>query len=67
MKKGNLEITHKGIAVVSAIQSGLCPKIEGGWDTDAFEKFWEKYKSDLKEYRQKLPRRLRLRFDEQCD
>ncbi len=64
MSKKSIDLlSHKGVAVISAIQSGLCPEVEGGWDTDDFEKFWTKYQADLEEYRKKLPRKLRLAFD----
>lgn len=62
-KKGVTLLTHKGLAVISAIQSGLCPKTEEGWDTNGFEKFWAKYQDDLADYRKKLPRKLRSAFD----
>ncbi len=62
-KKEVTLLTHKGLAVISAIQSGLCPETDKGWDTDGFEKFWAKYQEDLEEYREKLPRKLRLAFD----
>ena len=31
----------KGIAMIAAKESGLLPEIPGGWDTEAFERFWD--------------------------
>lgn len=42
-----LRITTKGIAVVLAIENGLCPKIKGGYDITKFEKFWEAFESQV--------------------
>lgn len=36
-------ITDKGAAVLAAIDAGLIPETEGGYDIGAFEKFWELY------------------------
>lgn len=44
-------ISEKGIAVLSAIDVGLCPKTEEGYETDIFEKFWEKFMDGLVEQR----------------
>ena len=68
MSKKSIDLlSHKGVAVISAIQSGLCLEVEGGWDTDDFEKFWGKYQINLQEYRLKLPRKIRSRFDKNCN
>lgn len=48
MKKRKLmEITPKGLAVISAVQNGLAPAVEGGYDTDNFERFWKQLEEDL--------------------
>mgnify|MGYP005772437537 CR=1 FL=1 len=36
-------LTPKGIATICAIDSGLLPKVDGGWDDTAFNKFWEQF------------------------
>lgn len=49
-KEISVQLTQKGIAIVAAIESGLLPKTDNGWDDTAFEKFWEKYEKMLAEY-----------------
>lgn len=48
-KKTNkaIYLTNKGIAVIAAIESGLLPKVDGGWDDTAFQKFWSLYEKML--------------------
>lgn len=36
---GIVSITTKGIAFYLAMKNGVCPKIEGGYDTTQFEIF----------------------------
>ena len=50
MKISYVRITPKGIAVVDAIDAGLLPKTEDGWDDSAFEVFWEKFSLHLEEH-----------------
>lgn len=50
------EITDKGLAVIAAIESGLMPEVEGGWDDTKFNEFWEKYQSSLHERKKKKDR-----------
>lgn len=38
-----LVLSNKGLAYYLACKHGLCPKIEGGYDTTNFDKFWEEY------------------------
>ena len=33
----------KGQALMSAISAGMLPEVDGGWDTDAFDKFWDDF------------------------
>lgn len=37
------KLTEKGKAYYLACKHGLCPKIEGGYDTTNFDKFWEEF------------------------
>lgn len=41
--------TNKGLAMIAAIQSGLLPEVDGGWDDTKFHLFWEKYQGFLDE------------------
>lgn len=43
-------LTDKGIAIIAAIESGLLPEVEGGWDDTAFQKFWSLYEKMLAEH-----------------
>ena len=47
---GCISISAKGLALLCAIDAGLCPEIEDGYDIEAFEHFWAKYEADLAEY-----------------
>lgn len=40
-------ITDKGIALLAAIDAGLCKKTDKGYDITEFTKFWELYQKDL--------------------
>lgn len=41
---GLIHLSDKGIALLAAIEAGICPKIEnGGHDIATFELFWEIY------------------------
>lgn len=50
MKILHVRITPKGIAVIDAIDAGLLPETEDGWDDSAFEVFWEKFSTHLEEH-----------------
>lgn len=39
-------LTPKGAAVMFAIEAGLLPKVCGGWDPTAFDRFWEALSSE---------------------
>ena len=41
--------TDKGLAMIAAIQSGLLPEVDGGWDDTKFHLFWKKYQDFLDE------------------
>lgn len=36
-------VTDKGVALLAAIEAGLVPQAEDGYDIEPFEKFWEIY------------------------
>lgn len=44
---GKLQLTTKGIAFYLAMKHGVCPKIDGGYDTTKFEKFWDEFEPHL--------------------
>ena len=48
MKQCKAFITLKGRAVLSAVNAGLLPKIDGGWDDTAFIRFWESFEPELR-------------------
>lgn len=48
-------ITLKGIAVVQAVEAGLCPEAEDGYDDSAFLKFWDTFEPELWKYVQEHP------------
>lgn len=58
MKK--VQLTEKGHAIIVAIESGLLPRVEGGWDDTAFNKFWDKYSADLIKRVPKVKKLLKL-------
>ena len=41
-------LTHRGLATVLAVQEGVIPKCEGGYDNEAFERFWTRYEEESK-------------------
>lgn len=45
-------ITTKGIALLAAIEAGICPKVDEGYNTDAFELFWSKFETELAKKRE---------------
>lgn len=47
-KKKIVSLTPRGLAVVLAIQAGIIPKCEGGYDTAAFDRFWDRYELEVK-------------------
>lgn len=51
LSKAKIELssTLKGIAITAAIESGLLPKVDGGWDDSNFKVFWDKFEKALKE------------------
>ena len=51
MKK--IRLTEKGLAVLAAIECGLCPKVEGGYNTEKFDEFWDLYEKMLADYKQR--------------
>ena len=40
-------ITSKGRALLAAIDAGLIQEVEGGWDDEAFNRFWEAFTRNL--------------------
>ena len=46
---GKYYLTLKGIATIAAIESGLLKKVEGGWDNEKFNIFWEKVEQEMTE------------------
>ena len=42
-----IRITEKGRAILLAIECGLCPEVEGGYNDEAFDLFWELYMKKL--------------------
>lgn len=36
-----------GLALLAAVETELVPKVEGGWDTEQFEKFWQLFGKKL--------------------
>ena len=50
----NLVLSNKGLAIKAAIESGMLPEVDGGWDDSVFNVFWEKYENYLKQYRKSL-------------
>lgn len=48
-EKKIVSLTPRGLAVVLAIQEGVIPRCEGGYDTAAFERFWDRYESEVKD------------------
>lgn len=40
-------LTPKGIATLSAIEAGLLPKVDGGWDNSLFNRFWSLYEKRM--------------------
>lgn len=45
--KEGAEITPKGLALIAAIQNGLAEEVEGGYNVDKFNRFWEQIEDDL--------------------
>lgn len=45
-----IRITKRGIAVLCAIESGLVHRVEGGYDTEAFDRFFDSYEQRLKDH-----------------
>ena len=45
----DLNLTPKGIATMCAIESGLLPKVDGGWDDSHFNEFWELFEKVMVE------------------
>lgn len=48
-EKGNLYVTPKALAMMAAIESGLLPEVEGGWDDTKFQIFWNRFVNQLSE------------------
>lgn len=53
----------KGCALLAAIDAGLLPKIDGGWDDQAFEQFWRNFMDNLR----KADEKLNNQDDHSCD
>lgn len=51
-------VTQKGLAVSAAIESGMCKKVDGGYDTSEFERFWSLY--ELKQARKDADDRSKM-------
>lgn len=45
-----LNLTLKGFALLAARESGLIPKVKGGWDDTKFNKFWELFGKELESH-----------------
>jgi len=60
MQNNKLRLTEKGYAIIVAIESGLLPRVEGGWDDTVFNKFWDKYSADLIKRVPKVKKLLKL-------
>lgn len=41
------KVTPKGMAIVAAIESGLLPEMEDGWDDTVFQLFWDRFEDLL--------------------
>ena len=48
-KEVSLDLTQKGLAMIAAIESGLLPKVKGGWDDAYFKIFWNTFEKLLNE------------------
>ena len=48
MEKGKIFLTWRGLATYAAIESGLLPEVEGGWDNTAFERFLDLFEKLLR-------------------
>lgn len=46
-EKPNCYLTDKGLAVTAAVESGLLPRVDGGWDDTKFNEFWQRYEELL--------------------
>ena len=47
-KQANIRLSNKGIALLAAIETGLCPRNDdGGYDITAFTHYWELYQEML--------------------
>ena len=43
------DVSMKGLAVLAAVDAGILPKVNGGWDDTSFNKFWELFEKSLLE------------------
>lgn len=41
------KLTTKGAAYYLAVKHGLCPEVEGGYDTQKFDKFWDEFEFSI--------------------
>lgn len=48
MKGEKISITLKGRALVDAVDSGLIPETDDGWDDTGFLRFWELFEPELR-------------------
>ena len=46
-KEASYDLTPKGLAMIAAVESGLLPKVKGGWDDADFKIFWNEFEKLL--------------------
>ena len=62
-----LKITLKGRAVIAAVDAGLLPEVDGGWDDTGFLRFWEEFEPDLRKEIQKEVNHTVMVLCQQCE
>ena len=45
--KSRMVVSPKGLALIAAVETGLLPEVDGGWDDRAFERFWTRFTQEL--------------------
>lgn len=60
-------VSTKGIAMIAAMDSGLCPEHDGKMNYSAFEKFWKQYQIGLFQHGLYDSDELWKMFNQQCD
>ena len=67
-KAYRVRLTHKGLALIAAIETGLLPEIERdgiiGYDDELFSRFWNKYNALVEEQYQPLRKKGERRTEE---